>query len=206
MPRPIDPHRPVSTWLGALLGILSLVAPLSADDATPTANEPPVSQAFATILEVLKSPRCMNCHPTDDRPRQGDDQHEHLFQVERGTDDHGGAVQSCSTCHRDTNNPYSQIPGAPHWGLAPSSMGWLGLSDAEIRRRLLDPEANGGKDVAALVDHMSHDALVLWAWEPGAGRQPPSVSLDDFRAALAQWLEEETGEGPGRSNPQETRP
>lgn len=171
-------------------GLLALCLGLVPAHSTPA--EPAPGPAFATVLEVLRSPRCMNCHPTDDRPRQGDDQHEHLFQVERGDNDHGGPVQQCATCHRQENNPYTLIPGAPHWGLAPSSMGWLGLSDAEIHRRLLDPEANGGRSVADLVQHMSEDALVLWAWQPGAGRQPPSVPLDEFRQALQRWLEEET--------------
>ena len=199
------PDLPLAVGLGALY--LALAASPSVAESSPPSAAAPPSPAFGTILEVLHSPRCMNCHPTDDRPRQGDDQHEHLFQVVRGdddrstddhsTDDRGGVVQQCATCHRDENNAYSQIPGAPHWSLAPRSMGWLGLSDEAIRRRLLDPEANGGRSVAELVHHMSEDALVLWAWQPGEGRQPPSVPLEEFRAALQQWLQEETGQ----SNP-----
>lgn len=145
--------------------------------------------AFATILTVLKSPRCMNCHPSDDYPRQGDDRHIHLFNVMRGADDKGGPVQKCATCHHEENNPYTNVPGAPHWALAPKSMGWQGLSDLELGQALLDKERNGGRSPEDLVEHMSKDALVLWAWEPGGQRVPPPVALDDFRAALEQWLE-----------------
>ena len=42
--------------------------------------------SFKQMLTVIKHPRCMNCHPSDDHPRQGDDQHVHLFNVQRGKD------------------------------------------------------------------------------------------------------------------------
>lgn len=146
---------------------------------------------FYTIMEVVTSPRCMNCHPTNDMPRQTDEQYEHLFGVNRGEANHGGPVLQCESCHQTENNPYSNVPGAPHWGLAPKSMGWLGLSsDAEIAQTLVDTSKNGGRDAAALVQHMSNDALVLWAWEPGEGREPPPVPLDEFIAALNAWLEQ----------------
>jgi len=144
---------------------------------------------FYTIMEVVKSPRCMNCHPTDDMPRQTDAQYEHLFGVIRGDSNHGGPVLQCESCHHTENNAYSNVPGAPHWGLAPKTMGWLGLSDAEIARTLVDTSKNGGRDAEALVHHLTNDALVLWAWEPGEGREPPPVPLDEFRAALNAWLE-----------------
>jgi len=170
-----------------LLGVIFLAGPSHGED--PEKQESASHRAFATILEVLKSPRCLNCHPMDDHPRQGDDQHIHLFGVERGPRNHGGPVQLCATCHRAENNPYAQIPGAPGWGLAPRSMGWLGLSDEEIGRRLVDGAANGGRSLEALVHHMSEDRLVLWAWEPGEGREPPPVTLEEFRAALKTWFE-----------------
>ncbi len=146
-------------------------------------------EAFATISKVLRSPRCINCHPSDNVPRVGDDSHEHLFGVVRGAADHNGPVQKCATCHQNENNAYTRIPGAPHWGLAPIGMGWQGLSDAQLGQTLLDTSRNGNRSPEALVEHMSHDALVLWAWDPGEGRTPPPVPLDEFRAALQTWLE-----------------
>lgn len=182
----------VAVWAAWTMQVSAAETTGSAEGSEPSATQV-VTQtearaAFQTIIEVLKSPRCMNCHPTDDVPRQGEDQHPHLFAVERGPADQGWEVQTCATCHREENNEYTGIPGAPHWGLAPRSMGWLGLPDAEIARRLMDPEENGGRSAEELVHHMSEDALVLWAWQPGEGRQPPSVSLDEFRAALQTWL------------------
>ncbi len=32
---------------------------------------------FTELGKVLTSPRCVNCHPASDRPRQGDDSHPH---------------------------------------------------------------------------------------------------------------------------------
>lgn len=154
------------------------------------ASEEPTADAdpYDIVMSVITSPRCMNCHPTGDQPRQRDEQIDHLFNVVRGEDDHAGPVQTCDTCHHEENNPYSNVPGAPHWGLAPKSMGWYGLSNAEIAATLLDPEKNGGRSHEDLLHHMSEDALVLWAWEPGEGRTPPPVPHDEFVIALEEWL------------------
>ena len=159
-------------------------------------NEPEVSQTdstpFQTIIKVLKSPRCMNCHPSDDFPRQGDERRIHQLNVSRGADNHGGPVQTCNTCHHADNNIYTNVPGAPHWGLAPKSMGWQGLSDSELGRAILDKTKNGNRSPEEIVAHMSGDALVLWAWNPGEGRSAPPVPLNDFKKALNDWLAEGT--------------
>ncbi len=143
---------------------------------------------FQTIIKVLKSPRCMNCHPSDDFPRQGDDGHLHKLGVTRGIDNHAGPVQTCNTCHQDSNNIYTNVPGAPHWGLAPKSMGWQGLTDTELGQAILDKSKNGNRTPEEIVHHMGHDALVLWAWNPGEGRTTPPVPLDEFKKALEEWL------------------
>lgn len=143
---------------------------------------------YETVMAVLTHPRCSNCHPVDHAPRQRDSQIEHLFNVERGEDNHGGPVQTCETCHHEENNPASNVPGAPHWGLAPHSMGWLGLPEAEIAATLLDPAKNGDRSFEDLLKHMSEDALVLWAWDPGDGRTPIPIPHDQFVAALDSWL------------------
>ncbi len=161
----------------------------SSTSLTPPPDKAKSLEAFDTVLQVLKSPRCMNCHPSDDFPRQGDDRHIHVFNVTRGTDDHGGPVQKCETCHREENNEYSNIPGAPHWGLAPKSMGWQGLSDTALAQALLDRSKNGNRSAEDLVRHMSEGALVLWAWNPGGQRTPPPIPLDEFKQALQDWLE-----------------
>jgi hypothetical protein len=146
-------------------------------------------KAFQTILSVLKSPRCINCHPTGDVPRQGDVQRLHPFGVVRGEADHGGKVQNCATCHHTENMEFSNVPGAPHWGLAPKSMGWFGLSDSAIAKRLMDKKSNGNRSPQDLVTHMSSDSLVLWAWNPGKGRSKPPVGLEEWRRVLKEWID-----------------
>ena len=102
-------------------------------------------KAFATIMTVLKSPRCINCHPTTDVPLQGDVQRLHPFGVTRGMNNEGGLVQKCNTCHRAENNDFANVPGAPKWHLAPKSMGWIGLSDLQIAKSLMDKKLNGNR-------------------------------------------------------------
>jgi hypothetical protein len=142
---------------------------------------------FTPIATVLRDPRCMNCHPVGDRPRQGDDRHFHLQNVTRGPDDLGFVNLRCTACHRDENNAYSGVPGAPAWHLAPLSMGWEGLNDAQLCTVLKDKSKNGGRDVAALVEHMSHDKVVLWGWRPGGKRKPVSTPHDEFVKQLKAW-------------------
>jgi len=153
---------------------------LGATETVRPAGETP----FDVVMSVLSSPRCTNCHPTDNRPRQTDLQAIHGFDVVRDA-----TVQTCATCHHEENNEYSNVPGAPHWDLAPISMGWLGLSEAELATVLLDPEANGDRSHEELLEHMSEDGLVLWAWEPGGDREPPPIPHDEFVAALEAWFD-----------------
>jgi hypothetical protein len=143
-------------------------------------------QAFRGMADVLRHPRCLNCHPTGDFPRQGDDRHRHRMLVMRGPDDHGNPTLRCSTCHQTANSPDGLVPGAPHWQLAPRSMGWEGLSDADLCRALKDPARNRSRAVPALVEHMTGDALVQWAWQPGARSVPP-VGQQEFHALVRRW-------------------
>lgn len=156
------------------------------------ASAPPPADPFDTMMEVITHKRCMNCHPSGNQPRQGEDSHLHNFNVQRGPDNHGLTAVQCSTCHQKENNNYSGVPGAPHWGLAPTSMAWEGLSRSEIARVILDPAKNGGKTLEEIVIHMTEDELVLWAFEPGVDnegkpREKPPVSEADFKAAVKAW-------------------
>jgi hypothetical protein len=49
-------------------------------------------------------------------------------------------------------------------------MGWQGRSLGAICAQIKDPARNGGKDMAALLHHVSEDSLVGWAWMPGGRR------------------------------------
>ena len=145
------------------------------------------AQDFAPIAEVLRHPRCLNCHTRTDFPRQGDERRRHAQLVVRGPADHGAPTLQCSACHQDHNVDHARIPGAPHWGLAPLSMAWEDLSDAQLCTTLKDRAANGNREVAALVEHMRSDALVLWGWDPGRGRAPVTPPHAQFVAQLEAW-------------------
>lgn len=162
-------------------------------DAAPASAEPGLA-AFDTILEVVRHPRCMNCHTLTAWPRQGDLRQRHILDVLRGPDDQGPPGMACSTCHGESNDDLGGVPGAPHWGLAPLSMGWEHMSGAEICSQLLDPARNGGKTVAELHEHMTEDPLVVWGWEPGlhpggAAREPVPIDLVGWRAVMTTWVE-----------------
>jgi hypothetical protein len=145
------------------------------------------AEEFTRIAQVLKSPRCLNCHPAGNSPHQGDEARVHDFRVTRGPADRGVPGMNCSTCHQEKNQESSGVPGAPHWQLAPLSMAWEGLSDAELCRAVLDRSKNGGRSVADLVHHMAEDALVKWAWEPGGARTPPPIARDVFNELVRTW-------------------
>ena len=177
--------------------IVGFTGDVATSEYTPIVNYPSDSsstdQDFDTMMDVLTHQRCVNCHPNDNIPKQGDEGHPHDFGVAGGENDHGFKATKCATCHQSENNGYSGVPGAPHWGLAPASMAWEGLSRAEIAEGMLDKKTNGGKDHQALVKHLTEDELVLWAWEPGvdAGgklREIPPVPEAEFKAAVKQWF------------------
>src|SRR5262252_818945 len=86
-------------------------------------------RAFARMADVLRHPRCLNCHPMGDFPRQADDRHRHRMLVMRGPDDRGDVSLPCTTCHQRVNTADGRVPGAPNWHLAPRRMGWEGRSD-----------------------------------------------------------------------------
>jgi len=143
--------------------------------------------AFVRLSSVLESPRCLNCHPRGDRPSQGDDRHIHLMNVQRGPHDDGMPAMHCSTCHQAHPNEVVGVPGAPHWHVAPMSMGWIGLSSGDLCRTLLDRKKNGNRTVADLVAHMRGDPLVHSAWDELPRRAPPPLFFDDFTAAVGLW-------------------
>lgn len=171
------------------LGAIGVIAALSQHvmTAPQSTNITPSAGRFADIARVLQSPRCMNCHTITSFPRQGDDRHPHRINVSRGSDNHGAAGLKCATCHVDHNQLASGVPGAPKWSLAPLSMGWEGLSVADLCRALKDEKKNGGRSVADLVKHMTEDPLVQWGWHPGAGRGTPPIDQDTFHKLVCEW-------------------
>ena len=80
-------------------------------------------------------------------------------------------------------------PGAPNWGLPPSTMPmiWQGLSDAQICRAIKDPKQNKNRNLDQLVEHLTEDKLVAWGWNPGEGRTPVPMSHEEFSARVKKW-------------------
>jgi len=142
---------------------------------------------FDPVASVLTHPRCMNCHTVTEFPRQGDERRRHEQFVVRGEDGHGAPTLQCAACHQDTNIDHAGVPGAPHWALAPLSMGWEGLGNTQLCETLKDRRRNGDRSIEALLEHMRSDALVLWGWNPGAGRTLPPLTHPQFMQALEAW-------------------
>lgn len=146
------------------------------------------SPLFAPIYEVLTHPRCLNCHTATEFPRQGDERRRHDQLVVRGEDNHGAPTLQCSACHQDRNVADDEVPGAPHWALAPLSMAWEGLNERELCVALKDLDKNGNRDLDDLLHHMSEDALVLWGWSPGKNRSRPPYEHAEFIRLLTLWV------------------
>ncbi|MFC3108971.1 hypothetical protein ACFOFO_13555 [Undibacterium arcticum] len=148
---------------------------------------PTGAQLFEPIAGVLQGPRCMNCH-TVKAPHQKDVGIPHAQLVVRGADGHGAATLQCAACHQIANSADGKVPGAPNWHLAPLSMKWEGLTQAQICEQIKDPARNGNRrTLHEAIDHMKVDPLVLWAWNPGAGRTTPVISHAEFVRYLEIW-------------------
>ena len=147
------------------------------------------SQAlFVEAGKVIMSPRCQNCHPNGDRPTQGDDMHLHLPMVVRGPENMGATALRCMTCHQAANFEPAGVPGNPKWHLAPLSMAWQGKTLGQICEQIKDPRRNGGKSMAQIEEHMGHDDLVGWAWNPGGKRVPAAGTQEQFGKLIDAWV------------------
>jgi mono/diheme cytochrome c family protein len=148
--------------------------------------------AFVDVYKVLMHPRCMNCHPSGHSPLQGDDSHAHIQNVQRGQDGKGKYALKCANCHQDTNLPGANMPpGNPTWQLPKKEMPLVfqGKSPRELADQLKDPKRNGGKTLEQLLEHVEHDKLVLWGWDPGDGRTKPPLSHEEFAKKFREWVE-----------------
>jgi hypothetical protein len=149
-------------------------------------------QAFRCVLhgtqQVLTSPRCLNCHPAGDRPRQGDSAHLHQPPVYRGKDGLGLESMRCRTCHLSANFDPGRVPGHAKWQLAPIEMAWEGKTVSEICQQIKDPTRNGNRSLKDLVEHIGKDTLVGWAWNPGYGRTPAPGTQQQAGALAAAWV------------------
>lgn len=164
--------------------------------ALATANAPSSDavaagkRAFVDVARVLQSPRCRNCHPAGNAPLQTDAGAPHAMNISRAT---VAAGVPCASCHQERNSETLHIaggpPGAPRWGMPPADtpMVFEGKTVTELCMQLKDPARNGHRSFPMLLDHVSHDPLVLWGWNPGGKRTPPPLAHDKFVAAFTLW-------------------
>jgi len=188
------------TGFVGLAGALCLWFPIAVAERPADLKSKPASMAasaagderalFTAFVPVFRHPRCMNCHSQGDSPRQGDNGHPHTMNVRRGPDGHGLTAEKCSACHQDHNLAGAHLPpGAPNWGLPPSKtpMIWQGLTDAQLCQSIKDPKQNRNRNLDQLVEHLTEDKLVSWAWNPGEGRSPVPMPHEEFAAKVKQW-------------------
>ncbi|MBB3771312.1 mono/diheme cytochrome c family protein [Angulomicrobium tetraedrale] len=178
-----------------------LLASRAVEGASPTTLAPPESFAgitntrerslalFGEIGKVLTSPRCMNCHSANDRPRQGDSGRLHQPPVFRGVDGMGLPAMRCSVCHQKGNFDAARMPGHDPWAMAPREMVWEGRTLGQICVQMSDPARNGGKSLADLVVHIGDDTLVGWGWAPGIGRTPAPGTQKEAKALVQAWVD-----------------
>ena len=185
----------------ALISVLTIVC--TADAASDTVSSGLAApESFSSIAEadkrsaalftelgkVLTNPRCVNCHPAGDRPRQGDSRRLHQPPVERGADGLGLESMRCNMCHQSANFDPGRMPGHPEWHLAPREMAWEGKTLSEICLQIKDPARNGNRPLQELVHHIGSDTLVGWAWAPGFGRQPAPGTQKEAGALVEAWV------------------
>jgi len=158
--------------------------------ADPTARS---AALFVEMAKVIQHPRCLNCHPATRSPTQGEDLHPHVPPIS-SEEAIFAAGLPCSTCHQTRNSPTSSagirsVPGAEHWGLAPESMTWQGLTTREVCQQIQDPARNGNRSLDKIRVHLAEDHLVGWAWHPGEGREPVPGTQEQFGELVAAWIE-----------------
>jgi hypothetical protein len=195
---------PVSLGVGAMIMVVGVGLSSARPEAVSTLR---AATEFSTIGDdkeraialfseagkVFLNPRCVNCHPAGDRPRQGDDGHPHQPLVVRGMGGFGAIGMHCNTCHGPENFDPGRVPGHPAWHLAPIEMAWADKSLGEICEQIKDPKRNGGKNLDEIVHHMAEDSLVGWGWHPGVGRAPVPGTQQEFGALIKAWVEAGAG-------------
>ncbi len=156
--------------------------------------------AWDNIHTVLTHPRCLNCHVgADNVPLWGTadaPDRIHGMAINAGDSRIGAEGLSCKACHQTSTRPNTVSHAAPQtgmdWRLAPVEFQWTDRSSAEICAQMRDPDRNGGRDEAGLIEHILHDAeligFITWSFDPGAGRDPAPGSLQAHLEDMAVWI------------------
>jgi len=172
-------------------------------DARVSEQSPPSLEsglaAWARIYEVASHPRCSNCHVGADNlpmwsgPSYGETR-PHGMNIDAGQSRIGAEYVLCSTCHvnaaatqRGNAQPHAAPRVATLWRLAPVEAEWFGKSSQEVCNQLRDPERNGGRSYQELANHLGHDVILHWAWQPGGTREPAPYSLREHMDDILEW-------------------
>lgn len=155
--------------------------------------------AWGRVYEVASHPRCSNCHVGgDNRPMWSGPSYgktrPHGMNVNAGMSRIGAETTLCSTCHvnveatkRANDTPHAAPHVAMIWRLAPAQAEWFGKASQEVCEQLRDPARNGGRTPAAIAEHLGHDVILHWAWNPGGGREPAPYSLQAHIKDILAW-------------------
>ena len=203
------PMKTIFVFAFILVGLVVTTSAFKTEDNTvyklnyPSIDEDSVASvdAFMQVYKVLMSPRCMNCHPSGDRPLQGDDSHIHIMNVQRGKDGKGIYALKCSNCHQPTNVAGLHTPpGNPKWQLPPADMKMVfqGRSPHDLALQIMDYNRNGHKNKEQLLEH-ARDTLVKAGWNMGEGRTPPPLQYDEFVKVWDTWINK-GGFAPAKEN------
>lgn len=172
---------------------------LSALPAVGTVTAGDGLAAWDRIHEVNTHPRCLNCHVGADNiplwgTREAPDRI-HGMNINAGLSRIGAEGLSCRSCHQTSTRPNTVPNAAPHtgmdWQLAPVEFQWVGQTSVQMCEQLRDPDRNGGRDAAGLIEHILHDAelvgFITWSFNPGGGREPAPGSLQAHLEDMARW-------------------
>ena len=153
-------------------------------------------EAWTRIYDVTSHPRCSNCHvganniPMWSGPSYGNAR-PHGMNINAGDSRIGAEYLQCSACHayREGINdvPHAAPQVATNWQLAPVEAEWFGKTSDEICNQLRDPERNGGRNFNDIANHLDHDLILHWAWNPGKGREPAPYSLQEHVNDILAW-------------------
>src|SRR5262249_17877915 len=144
---------------------------------------------FAPIADVMRHPRCVNCH-VDKIPLNGEVGRPHRLKITRGADGLGAPGARCYACHRDSavsEPPF--VPAGQPWQLAPQEMAWQGRTPWQLcvalRTAVAQPKWQGEK----IIDHFKNDPLVSASWKGTPPRRPEvPIHQDQVGGAVEAWL------------------
>lgn len=204
--RILTANAALRTWLVAAASlIIGSLSPQPAE-ATDVSREQALS-AFETIHEVATHRRCTNCHGSDWTPRQreGVPHNMNIRQTARKKGgDIGIAGLSCVACHQGENSgPLGRVPGAGEglgaegddffWHMPPPEMTlWSRMSQSALCAQWTGLMRTKPMPPQKMLEHVSTDPLVAWAWNPGADREPAPGDHKEFIDAFTTWVDGKT--------------